>query len=212
MKKFVLTFIAFLLVVVVAFIVVTPIEPDTCLDAEIKFAKSEYFETLCAKADINLIESIQDIFEEQGIKLSEEEAEIVLQVILDFEYTIHEVTKYDTYAIVSVTVTTVDVWQISKEQIKDNIGNLIVSTLMGKDAENEVLVKEVIEELENAPKNYIERVDVRMNLIDGIFYIPDTEKNSDFYNALFGGILYKLQMLDEPVQGAKAHLIRHFLM
>lgn len=203
MKKFVLTFIAFLLVVVVAFIVVTPIAPDTCLDAEIKLVKSEYFDTLCEKADINLIESIQEVFEEQGIVLSDEEAETVLQVILDFDYAIHDVTNYDTYATVSVTITTVDVWQISKEQIKDNIGNLIVSTLMGKDAENEVLVKEVIQELENAPKDYTERVDVRMNLVDGIFYIPDTENNSDFYNALFGGILYKLQMLDEPVQGLK---------
>ncbi|MBR3841032.1 MAG: hypothetical protein IKM20_07855 [Erysipelotrichales bacterium] len=196
MKKLLLFILAIICVLGIIFVVVTPISPEDSLEYQFRLVKSEYFDDVCEKLEVDVISEVKNMFAENGIILTDEEADRVISTLLDFEYTIHESKVYDDYANVSVTIETVDLFNIGKEKVKANISDIILGALSGKEVSNEAIVKEVIAELDGAPKDYSNTVNVRMNDIKGILYLLDFENNADLYNALSGDLLYELEMLE----------------
>lgn len=196
MRKLLIFILAVLCIIGITFKVVTPISPETSLDYEFKLLKSEYLDDICDKFEIDIKSEVKNIFEEYNVTITDEEVDILLEKLFSFDYEILDSKIYQEYANVSVKITTVDLLSLTKEQIKANIGSYIVDILNGKTFAYEEVLKEVISKLEDAPKEYTETVNVRVNKIKDVFYLVDLEKNNDLFNAISGNVLYELDMLE----------------
>ena len=197
MKKFLIFIVTIICIVGITFAIVTPISPEDSLNYQFKLLQSEYLDDICEKMGVNINEEVKKVFADSNIVLTDEEAERVVTTLLAFDYEIESSVVYDTYADVSVTVVTVDTFGLVKEKIKANIGDIILGVLTGNQVSNEAILKEVLVELDSAPKSYMNTVNVRVNDVKGIFYLLDFENNNDLYNALSGGLLYELEMLEQ---------------
>ena len=195
MKKFVAFLISLIAIVVGAVIVLTPISAEKSLKYQLDLVQSEKLAMVTQQFDIDIYESVKQLFQEKQIELTDEEVKILVDTMLTFEYSINEDSD-DTPSTVSLKVLTVDMVGLIKAKVKENVGNIIVGVLQGKDVQNEVIAKEVIASLKATPKTYSTEVIVNMRNVKDIFYLIDFANNNDLYNALSGGLFYELDMLE----------------
>lgn len=195
MKKLLIVLISIITVLMISIYMYLPVSNEQSLAYEFKLLQSEYLDDICEYLDVDLIQLVQNEFMKYDIELTREESELLINKLLEFEYDIQRIDENN----VRVTIKTVDLFALSKAEIKENLKDIVVALLSGKDLKHDVIVKNVIESLPQASKDYEEVIDVEMDLYSNVFYVVDLEKNPDLLNALSGGILYKLQMIDQVI-------------
>lgn len=168
------------------------------------------------KSSNNNVTSVQDIFGstnvtgEEGNDLVDTQVEdLIVQKLLDFDYTIGNESINGDTATVQVTIKTYNLGDAFTSFFTDYMQQALVMAFAGGTQEQiEELGLQILEEKVNSmPKDYESTIPLNFDKVNGEWQVEDINDQENFVNALTGGYLTALEELTSSMSEEGASTI-----
>lgn len=165
----------------------------------IKDKDNDTIKTVYAGGNINVEKEFENMSESEDDAISKVYAEKLYGQILSFDYEVSNEQVKDDTATVDVAITTYNIGDTFKDFVTDYIGEAFAMSMSGASDEelNQKATEIITEKLDGMKKNYSQTITLNLSQKDGEWMVDKLADDSDFYNAISGGILDATKEIEE---------------
>lgn len=165
----------------------------------IKDTDNDTIKTVYAGGSIDVEKEFENMSESEDDAISKVYAEKLYGQILSFDYEVSNEQVKDDTATVDVAITTYNIGDTFKDFVTDYIGEAFAMSMSGASDEelNQKATEIITEKLDGMKKNYSQTITLNLSQKDGEWMVDKLADDSDFYNAISGGILDATKEIEE---------------